>query len=175
VAGQVLDETGAPLEGASVHIVILDEGERSEVNVRTDAEGRFADASVGRGKVIFVEVLERGHPTLRRRPQDLAIGRESLRLDLRFPATFDLSGHVKVAGGGAVVGARVSLGDLYGAETDDRGIFRIKGIDSRILRGDPPRLRTRAEGFEDDEQDLGLDGPHANFEDIEVVLERRER
>ena len=78
VSGRVVDMAGEGLRGAHVTVVALDDGKRHEVNMRTDPDGRFADRSLRRGKVIYVEVVKKGYPVLRQRPKDRQPGRSSI-------------------------------------------------------------------------------------------------
>jgi hypothetical protein len=173
IAGTVTDGAGKPLARALLKLVALSRGHRREVQVRTDAEGRYENGELRSGDLIYVQVVRIGHPTFRQRFEDRALSaKETLTVDIVLPRKFDLRGHVKALGGAPVEGARVEFG-IWKAETDDVGRFHVKDIDSRVLREDPPRLETKSPGFADDRKDLRLDTEEAIFDDIEVVLTPR--
>jgi Carboxypeptidase regulatory-like domain len=177
VAGRVVDENGKGLRGVSVLIVTLDDGKRHEATAKTDPNGRYEEKTLPAGEVFFVEAIKPGYPVFRMRPEGVHILPDAtVTLDIAMPETFDLNGHVKSRSGVIVKGARVSFGKTgYGATSDGRGKFRVKGIPSHLLRkgGTPPRLSTTAPGYVDNSIDLGLDGRNSNRDDIQVVLEKR--
>jgi hypothetical protein len=174
IEGFVRDDEGNGIEGASVLIVTIDDGVRGEIELETDADGRFVEESPRRGDVVFVEVLRPGYPPLRRRYEDTSLRPgETFRPELTMAATFDLSGHVKSMAGPPIVGAKVRFGDWL-TTTEDRGRFRLTGIDAEVLRREPrPKLVVTHGDHRTEELELVLEGKRANLRDIQVVLEPR--
>lgn len=131
LAGQILDESGRPVEGAQV----LASGERGH-ETRATIAGRFGRYSLGglaAGRRITVSASSPGHGTASRTVL-LRLARQELDLVLE-PALGRVEGTVYAPGRLPLAGASVRIkGARLGVTTDAAGRFELSGIGRRAAR-----------------------------------------
>jgi len=172
VAGRVVDESGEPIEGATVKAQLISEG--LDVNfvtgktVRSDASGKFTIGGIEPGAYL-VAAEAAGHLTRSVPGIQVVSGRTVMDVEIRLGEGSAVAGRVISPAGEPIRGATVTVTDTSEGSrrevrtTNARGEFRVDSLGQ-----EPVEVEVKMEGY----QSARRQGVPVNVENLEFMLER---